>query len=258
MNAFHGRMALKSAYCQVIRDGYQTLAQIRQDLQGSIPIEDLVDQNRPLTVSEAIGNDHGAHTNILAEELQIPATAWAVMDELFMLLPEEDAMAWPGAFLSAIPVGADLSGFWRALSDVILYDPEIGVLRYVTQDSPLTKKLRALSAAGLPARSLVPHDEATIDAVSDCDRPTAEHVIQACLLADSVPGMAGVSLSHTVDVHTDHAHCLDDSVAEKIAIRYAAWVIDWMQRFADSDAPMYGTANFRSVAMPERASGTLS
>lgn len=239
MNSFHGRLALKKAYCQVIRDGYQTIAQIRQDLQGAITLEDLVDQNRPLTVSEAIGNDHGAHTNILEEELQVPAAAWAIMDELFMLLPEEDAMAWPGAFLSAIPVGVDLSGFWKALSEVILYDQEIGVLRYLDKESQITGQLRALRAAGMPASLLVPPDEATIDAVSDCAHPTAEHVIQAVLLAESVPSMAGVALSHTVDVHVDHARPVLGDLSETLAVRYAAWVLDWMQGAADSTQNLF-------------------
>jgi len=38
---------------------------------------------------------------------------------------------WPEAFLSAIPVGADLSGVWPAFVVRLLGDPTYGVLRHV-------------------------------------------------------------------------------------------------------------------------------
>jgi hypothetical protein len=45
-------------------------------------------------------------------ELGIPVGLARLEDQIFERLPESEAMKWPAAFLSAIPVGADLTLVW--------------------------------------------------------------------------------------------------------------------------------------------------
>ena len=54
------------------------------------------------------GCDHSRYPG----ELGIPEVLAHLEDRLFEGMPQADAMEWPAAFLSAIKVGADLSGVW--------------------------------------------------------------------------------------------------------------------------------------------------
>jgi hypothetical protein len=63
-------------------------------------------------------------------ELGIPEQLAYLEDRLFELLPGQDAQDWPERFLSAIPVGADLSRVWFKWAHWMLVDPIHGVIRH--------------------------------------------------------------------------------------------------------------------------------
>lgn len=64
-------------------------------------------------------------------ELGVPEQLAYLEDQLFELLPAEEAMQWPEHFLTAIPVGVDLSGVWPAWAIWMLVDPVDGVRYHV-------------------------------------------------------------------------------------------------------------------------------
>jgi hypothetical protein len=59
----------------------------------------------------------------------IPVQLAYLIDNLFEALPLEEAKAWPQRIMSAIPVGADLSGVWDRWALWMLVDPQHGVAR---------------------------------------------------------------------------------------------------------------------------------
>jgi hypothetical protein len=73
---------------------------------------------------------HGAYET----ELGIPRVIAYLEDRFFEGMPEEAAMAWPERFLSAIPVGADLSHVIDHFMIWMLVDEEAGVIRFARED----------------------------------------------------------------------------------------------------------------------------
>src|SRR5262245_15041119 len=71
------------------------------------------------------GNDHRAYET----EIGIPEWLALTEDRLFERMPIENAKLWPGRFLNAIPLGADLRSVFPKFMAWILIDPEHGVLR---------------------------------------------------------------------------------------------------------------------------------
>ena len=63
-------------------------------------------------------------------ELGIPRSLARIEDGIFEGLPLDEAMEWPERFLSAIPVGADLSLVTYRFIHWMLIDPSEGVIKY--------------------------------------------------------------------------------------------------------------------------------
>lgn len=68
----------------------------------------------------------GGH-DLYPERWGIPTPLAYLEDEIFEALPAGEAKGWPLRFMSAIPVGADLSGVWPRFAIWLLTDPEWGV-----------------------------------------------------------------------------------------------------------------------------------
>ncbi|MHB1777979.1 MAG: hypothetical protein ACYCU7_18630 [Acidimicrobiales bacterium] len=64
----------------------------------------------------------------------IPVVLAYLEDELFELSPQAEARKWPVRFLSAIPVGADLTGVWDRWCVWMLTDPTWGVANVADPD----------------------------------------------------------------------------------------------------------------------------
>src|SRR6185437_5683477 len=71
-------------------------------------------------------NDHSAYER----ELGIPRAIARLEDSLFERLTNRAALDFPGRFLDAIPVGADLSLVVPRFLHWLLVDPEEGVIRF--------------------------------------------------------------------------------------------------------------------------------
>lgn len=232
--AFRGRADLKNAYCTILRNGYRALHQLREDLRAASDVGDLVNSERPISVSEAIGNQHNGCANILVDELQIPGPVLAMMDELFMLLPESDAISWPPALFSAIPVGADLSPVWPDMVQFLLYDQHLGVFRFAGREARhLAIQYTQMRSTGAATIHGLTPDEMTINALIHNDNPSVENVMRAIILAESEPLMAAVAISNALSVRAATVNeTVRDRVVSALALRYASWVIDRVQRTA--------------------------
>ena len=64
--------------------------------------------------------------------LGIPRVLVYLQDAIFDELPTKVAIDWSIRFMSAIPVGANLSGIWREFAVWLLIDPIDGVIQYTT------------------------------------------------------------------------------------------------------------------------------
>lgn len=241
-SAFCGRADLKNAYCTILRNGYRALHQVRADLGEASDAGDLINSERPISVSEAIGNQHNKCANILVEELQIPGTFLAIMDEVFMLLPEPDAISWPHALFSAIPVGADLSPVWPDMAKFLLYDQHLGVFRFAGHEARrlAAQYMQMRSTGATTIQGLTP-DDMTINALISDDNPSVDNVVRAAILAESEPLLAAVAISNALYVSAAQVNeSARNRVMPAIALRYASWVIDRVQRTAvqgDSTRP---------------------
>ena len=78
----------------------------------------------------ATGGDHARYET----ELGIPRQIAHFQDRLFEALPNGEAKTFPLAFLTAIPVGAELSLVMPRLMVWLLADAEAGVLRFVKSE----------------------------------------------------------------------------------------------------------------------------
>ena len=74
----------------------------------------------------------------------IPVQLAYLIDGLFEALPLEEAKAWPQRIMSAIPVGADLSGVWDRWALWMLVDPEYGVARVARTSRGVVEAMGAL------------------------------------------------------------------------------------------------------------------
>lgn len=73
--------------------------------------------------------DTGDHS-LLETHLNIPEHLWHLNDAIFEALPLHLAKEWPGRFLEAIPVGADLSMTQVHFMYWLLSDESDGVIRF--------------------------------------------------------------------------------------------------------------------------------
>lgn len=69
-------------------------------------------------------------------ELGINVILAKLQDSIFEGLPNEKAKLWPGEFLNAINVGADLSEVWTKFAIWLLVDETHGVIKYVEDRKP--------------------------------------------------------------------------------------------------------------------------
>jgi hypothetical protein len=77
---------------------------------------------------------HSGNHAAYETELGIPRILAKLEDGIFEALSNGEAMAWPEKFLSAIPVGADLSLVWPRFAVWMLVDPTWGVLQFAKSE----------------------------------------------------------------------------------------------------------------------------
>jgi len=79
-------------------------------------------------------------------ELGIPRLLARLEDGIFESIPNGRSKLWPEQFLSAIPVGADLSLVWPRFAVWMLVDPEQGVIQFARSDRS-RKSIQAVADA---------------------------------------------------------------------------------------------------------------
>lgn len=78
------------------------------------------------------------------EQWGIPKELAYLEDVLFESLPKKEALVWPERFLSAIPVGADLSGIWHQwCAETLRMD--LLTLKEVKEDKAATAAIEAVA-----------------------------------------------------------------------------------------------------------------
>jgi hypothetical protein len=78
--------------------------------------------------------------------LGIPRVLARLEDRIFEGASVEWSKTWPGRFLQAIPVGADLSGVWAKFAVWLLIDEQHGVVRYAKRADTVAA-IRAVASA---------------------------------------------------------------------------------------------------------------
>jgi hypothetical protein len=116
--AFHGDVKVKAKYEARIH-AHKLADQI---IHGTY-----WEDGKGCAVGCTIHSDNHAEYETL---LGIPRILARLEDGIFEALPNERALEWPGQFLKAIPVGADLSGVWPKFAQWLLTDPENGVIKF--------------------------------------------------------------------------------------------------------------------------------
>jgi hypothetical protein len=81
-------------------------------------------------------------------EFGIPAQLAHLEDSIFESLPDKRAQTWPGEFMGAIPVGADLSTVWPRFAAWMMTDPEWGI-EHTTDKEDVKDVCRRVAAAYL-------------------------------------------------------------------------------------------------------------
>jgi len=89
----------------------------------------------PVTADKGVFSVHKEYP----QQLGIPEVLAHLEDQLFELLPVEDAKQWPLRFSEAIQAGADLQLVWPKFAVWLLVDPDQGVIRFAKTD--LAKKV---------------------------------------------------------------------------------------------------------------------
>ncbi len=81
---------------------------------------------------------HSADHSAYETELGIPQIIARLEDRIFEGLTNGEAKAFPLRFITAVPVGKDLTPVWKKFLVWLLVDPETGVIRHAKKDE--TKK----------------------------------------------------------------------------------------------------------------------
>lgn len=121
--AFHGKPAVKAKYLRRV----QTHRLADQILQGYGYWKD----GKGCAVGCTI---HGTNPAVYETELGIPLQLAGIEDRLFEGMSNDRSKVWPERFLTAIPVGADLSQIWPQFVTWLLLDKSDGVIQYVDSD----------------------------------------------------------------------------------------------------------------------------
>src|SRR5262245_36437505 len=139
--AYHGKKSVKSKYLSRLRE-HRRLDHLVQgtgwEKNGSGP--------KGCAVGCTLEKYDHARYPI---ELGIPVELAHLEDAIFEGLPKKEAMAWPSAFLNAIPVGADLSMVWPKFALWLLSDPKEGVIRFVEKPEYAAQKKAIEGVAAL-------------------------------------------------------------------------------------------------------------
>jgi hypothetical protein len=126
MLAYHGDPAVKEFYLARVREH-----QADQILQNY----GYWHHNRGCAVGCTVhGDDHKAYE----VELGIPVILARLEDLLFEGMSPMKSKAWPEQFLTAIPVGADLSQIWSKFANWLLVDTEHGFIAAADSDALLS------------------------------------------------------------------------------------------------------------------------
>ena len=130
--AFHNNMQIRQLYVERVL-AHQLANEI---VQGTSWKED---------AAGAVGctlesNQHSRYE----EELGIPRQLAYLEDRIFEGLPWKEAKGFPFAFLTSIPVGADLSLVLARFMVWLLIDPERGILRFVGKQGQAIADVAAL------------------------------------------------------------------------------------------------------------------
>lgn len=123
--AYHADPALKEA----------TLAHMRAHREADRIVQrQYWERGKGCAVGCLTHDPNGGH-HLYPERWGIPEVLARLEDRIFEGLSPEEAQLWPERFLSAIPVGADLSGVWPRFAHALLVDPAHGVARLCPEGS---------------------------------------------------------------------------------------------------------------------------
>ncbi len=169
-------------------------------------------------------------------DLGVPVDLVVLQRRLCALLPPDLAAAWPVCFLSAIPVGCDLSGAFARFAHWLLADLKYGVRRCLERRSPAglaIKQVTDLYVTGGSHRQWVAAgdaaESAAASAVARCDAhgawaaawAAARHVVgDACVdeLLDSACLVIGVSPERAARQPNGGRTWADGAIAELLDI----------------------------------------
>lgn len=93
------------------------------------------ERGKGCAVGCTIHNPHGGHA-AYETELGVPQVLARLEDRIFEGMQSGDSKTFPRRFLSAIPVGADLSLVWPRFAVWLLVDEKHGVARHTKKDGP--------------------------------------------------------------------------------------------------------------------------
>jgi len=88
---------------------------------------------------------HGSDHTKYEKELGVPTVLAILEDRLFEALPNERAKQWPEQFLTAIPVGADLSRVFPAFAVWLLTDPTHGAIQHAKDDAGVSAAIQGIA-----------------------------------------------------------------------------------------------------------------
>jgi hypothetical protein len=89
---------------------------------------------------------HSGNHAAYETKLGVPEVLARLEDAIFEHLPPPESLSWPDAFLSAIPVGADLSLVWPRFAAWLLVDSEAGVSRFAGDRADVRAAIEGVSA----------------------------------------------------------------------------------------------------------------
>lgn len=111
-------------------------------------------------------HDSGGNHFRYETDLGIPVQLAHLEDAIFENLPNSKAKDWPPAFMSAIPLGADLSGVWPRFAAWLMTDPVYGV-EHTTADPEVKELCREVARRYLVGETTGPEATALGDRLRD-------------------------------------------------------------------------------------------
>ncbi len=158
-------------------------------------------------------SDHAAYEG----ELGIPcALAW-LEDRIFENLPNPNAAEWPEAFLSSIPVGADLGHVCDQFMSWLLMDEEAGVIRFAReQDKPAIKQIAALYQRRLAGETITEDEWFAIQSATH-SAAYADDADDASLAADYAAIAVGAAINASYNAIVYNTGAAVAAAAERAA-----------------------------------------